>query len=138
MKVDKTSEEYAKRYELGQFFTSEDLVKNIIDVFDVTLDKKSLLEPSCGFGSFVNTIHQINPSVDITAVDIDEKVKKYYISSSIKFICDDFLAHKFNKKFDIVIGNPPFNLKTKFHYYDTTEGFIIKSLELLKPNGKLL
>lgn len=137
MKVDKTSKEYAKRYELGQFFTSDDLVKKIIEVFGVTFDEKSLLEPSCGAGSFVNTIRELNDNVEITAVDVDEKVKKHYDSTSVNFICDDFLAHKFGKKFDIIIGNPPFNLKTKFNYYDTTEGFIIKSLELLKPDGNL-
>ena len=137
MKADKTSKEYVKRYELGQFFTSESLVKKIIKVFDVAFEHKSVLEPSCGEGSFVNMIRRFAPSAEITAVDIDENVRNNYRSSDVKFVCDDFLMHTFNEKFDIVIGNPPFNLKTRSDYCDTTEGFIIKGLELLKPEGNL-
>lgn len=138
MKVNKNSQEYELRYELGQFYTSDDLVDKIIKLFNIDFSEKAVLEPSCGSGAFVHAIQRNFKNVKMTAVDIDPTVEKEYDKAETEFICDDFLGHKFDKKFDVVIGNPPFNLKTKHNYYDTTEGFIVKSLELLAPNGDML
>lgn len=138
MKVNKSSQEYGQRYELGQFYTSDNLVCKIMELFDIDFAEKTVLEPSCGSGAFVHAIQENFKNVKMTAIDIDPAVEKNYNKTKTDFICDDFLGHKFDKKFDIVIGNPPFNLKTKYNYYDTTEGFIIKSLELLVPNGDML
>ncbi len=138
MKIDKSSQEYEHRYVLGKFYTCDNLVCKIINLFNIDFTKKAVLEPSCGSGAFVNAIQENFNGVKITAIDIDPTVKSNYDKTDIEFICDDFLGHKFDEKFDVVIGNPPFNLKTQYNYYDTTEGFIVKSLELLVPDGDML
>ena len=35
MRVNKSSQEYEQRYELGQFYTSDHLVCKIIELFDI-------------------------------------------------------------------------------------------------------
>ena len=136
----KTTKEYLSKYAKGQFFTDIALVEQIIKNFKIDLNNKKIIEPSCGDCSFVKYIYQNSANSSITAVDIDE----YYISKNkhiykkASFLCADFLKAEFNDKFDIVIGNPPFNLKTSSNYKDSTEGFLLKGLSLLKPNGRLV
>ena len=135
----KLSNEYKNRRKLGQFFTSDKLVSYITKIFKIDFCNKSILEPSFGGCSFIKYMVENSENSHITAVDIDKDlcVKYSNIYKNVKFICNDFLAYETNDKFDIVIGNPPFNLKTPFNYYDTTEGFMKKSLTMLKPDGCL-
>lgn len=135
----KLTTEYKKRRKLGQFFTSEILVDYITKIFQINFSDKEILEPSFGGCSFIKYIKENSKNNHITAIDIDKKLCAKYSGEfeDIDFICKDFLSYETNKKFDIAIGNPPFNLKTKYNYYDSTEGFLIKSLKMLKPSGYL-
>lgn len=135
----KLTNEYKKRYKLGQFFTSDKLVSYISNVFDIDYNNKKILEPSFGGCSFIKYIVEHSDASEVTAVDIDKKLCEQYskIYKNIKFICKDFLGFESKELYDIIIGNPPFNLKTKYNYIDTTEGFLKKSLMMLKPNGTL-
>lgn len=63
----------------------------------------SVLDVGCGFGDF----SMYSNAADYTGIDqsqefIDEAQRKYPTKT---FICDDFLTHRFNNKFDYVIGN---------------------------------
>lgn len=137
--IKKQSKEYKKRHKMGQFFTSDKLVDFITNTFKINFNHKSVLEPSFGGCSFVKYIVEHSNNVKLTAIDIDNQLCEKYskIYKNTNFICQDFLGYQNKELFDIVIGNPPFNLKTKYHYYDTTEGFLKRSLEMLKPNGYL-
>ena len=135
----KQTKEYKQRYRLGQFFTSENLVEYITDTFGIDYSNKYILEPSFGGCAFINYIVNNSINSHITAVDIDSSLCEKYskIYEEVEFVCQDFLSVDTSEKYDIVIGNPPFNLKTKYDYYDTTEGFLKKSLSMLKPEGCL-
>ena len=89
---------------------------------DIDKDVIHILEPSVGIGNFIPFIikkYASAKSIIIDVVDIDSdviSVLKYIISKftfsdsvTINFINDDFLLHGFNKRYDLVIGNPPFN-----------------------------
>ena len=89
---------------------------------DIDKDVVRILEPSVGTGNFVPFIikkYAAVKSIIIDVVEIDPdviSVLKYIISKfrlpanvTINFITDDFLLHKFNERYDLVIGNPPFN-----------------------------
>ena len=80
---------------------------------------KSILEPSCGDGVFIDSIHQFCDSGAVpptTAIEIDssesEKVKHRYSGSTDTIvICQDFLNYyrnNHNKRFDLILGNPPY------------------------------
>ena len=143
----------------------------------------SVLEPSCGDGAFVLPIVEAmiaeNPNWDddsldgfLLAFDVSEKsilhVKREVAARldsagcpkdvvkrllSCWFRCEDFLLHDFQKRFDVVIGNPPYirfdNIapekqrayKARYDTFsercDIYVPFFERSLSLLSPRGVL-
>ena len=113
----------ADREQTAAYYTRQDIcfsmVANLPDA--KKFQTLSILEPSIGVGNFLPTLiakYASVPCVNIDVVDINphtmdllkEMTIKMNIPSNIhiKFICDDFLLHQFNKTYDIVIGNPPY------------------------------
>ncbi|MDY4997342.1 MAG: N-6 DNA methylase [Bacilli bacterium] len=133
----KQNSEYKERKSVGQFFTEASLVSDIKDTFNLDFNGKEIIEPSCGEGVFIKEILKYDVKM-ITGIDIDKKVlKKINIDDDrLSLLNKDFLIDDFNKV-DMIIGNPPFNLPTK-NYLDSTEGFLMKSIDLLKDNGELI
>ena len=113
----------AKREHNAAFFTDKSILNEIMKYLpDIDKDIIHILEPSVGTGNFIPFVikkYAAAKSIIIDVVDIDSdviSVLKYIISKfnlpanvTINFINDDFLLHKFNTKYDLVIGNPPFN-----------------------------
>lgn len=113
----------AKREHNAAFFTDKSILNEIMKYLpDIDKDVIHILEPSVGIGNFIPFIikkYASAKSIIIDVVDIDSdviSVLKYIISKftfsdsvTINFINDDFLLHGFNKRYDLVIGNPPFN-----------------------------
>jgi adenine-specific DNA-methyltransferase len=62
-----------------------------------------ILEPSAGEGIFLNSLDKLN-NLQITAVEIDEDLEN---KSNHIIIYQDFFDFPV-KKFDVVIGNPPY------------------------------
>jgi hypothetical protein len=57
-----------------------------------------------------------------------------------KFICSEFLKIDKNMKFDVIVGNPPYQTKSEVSNTKTQalwHKFVTKSVELLKPEGYL-
>ena len=86
----------------------------------------NILEPSVGVGNFLPTLIEKYgevQDVNIDVVDIDKNsisilkalLKKLSVPENvhIHFIVADSLQYNFKKKYDIVIGNPPFMKLTK-------------------------
>ena len=147
----------------GGFYTPEPITDFILKwAFNGSKDQ-DVLEPSCGDGVFLESIKNNKfPYRSITAVELDkqeaEKSKKLNLRST-EIINDDF--HKFcnnsEKKFDIVVGNPPY---IRYQYFDKEQqeeagkifnrvnlkyskltnawvSFVIGSSLLLRENGKI-
>jgi len=78
------------------------------------IENKKILEPSCGNGNFLRLMNSKN----IDCYDIDEeainKAKESYPYAL--FFNKDFLKTKIDKKYDIIIGNPPY---IRIHDLDT-------------------
>lgn len=110
-----------KRTDNAAFYTNKALITEMLKRLPDT-DKKEIhiLEPSAGVGNFIPLIIKRfeGKRITIDLVDIDKNsakifaalIKKYDIPSNvtINYIVDDFLLHKFEKKYDYIIGNPPF------------------------------
>ncbi len=88
---------------------------------DIEKDEIYILEPSVGVGNFLPFIYrkyEAVPKVHIDVCDIDENnlnilkllIAKQQIPKNvvISYVHDDFLLHKFDRKYDLVVGNPPF------------------------------
>ncbi len=107
-------EEYKKNN--GIFYTDVELANAIIDFLDIP-KTASIIDPSCGTGSFLHCLKQ-KDYTDITGCDFDLKtVKKCKELTRLESIfCMDTLGKsgqevlkKVKKtKFDYVIGNPPY------------------------------
>ena len=119
----------AQREHNAAYYTRQDIcysiVKHLPDAKSFT--ELNILEPSIGVGNFLPTLiskYSCVHSVNIDVVDIDsnsieilkELVTKIEIPNNIhiNYINADFLLYDFNKKkYDIVVGNPPYKKLTK-------------------------
>lgn len=113
----------SERDNTAAYYTRQDIcyaiVNNLPDARKFST--LSILEPSIGVGNFLPSLiekYASVPKVDIDVVDINPEsiqLLKEIISHislpdnfSIKFITADFLLYNFTRKYDIVIGNPPY------------------------------
>lgn len=138
----------------GIFFTPPSTVKIILKLLVKYMSKIiNILEPSCGSGEFLTELVKLD-NVNITGIeyhkDIYHKVinDKKLETENLKIYNNDFLTFTSNKKYDLIIGNPPYYVMKKNqvnpNYYQYFDGrpnifilFIIKSLNLLNPKGIL-
>lgn len=117
-----------KRENNSAYFTNKFIINEICKKLpDTDLEVVNILEPSVGVGNFLPILmrrYEDKKQVNIDICDIDNEaleivkilMEKIEISKNIniRFINDDFLLHKFNKKYFLIIGNPPFTkLKAK-------------------------
>lgn len=118
----------AERDNTAAYYTRQDVCFEMINTLPDANQFTSLtiLEPSIGVGNFLPSIvekYKDVSKVDIDVVDINptsvmllqELTKHLNIPDNftIHYITDDFLLHDFDKKYDIVIGNPPYMKITK-------------------------
>lgn len=132
----------------GIYFTPPETIQKNIEYLKPYMDNvKEILEPSCGSCEYIRAIHQ-KYHVNITGIEynntIYESIKHLYPN----LIHDDFIAHNFDKTFDLIIGNPPYfvvkknDIDKEYHkYFDGRPNifllFLIKSLKLLSKDGIL-
>lgn len=154
-----TNKDYLKQF--GQFFTlSPEILDKLLS--DIVLPNKAcILEPSVGTGTIILECMKYFKNFSLDAIEIDKSV---YIKTKLlfdervnttNFMNADFLKHNFNKKrYDLIIGNPPYFEITKENrtleviiknFKEILSGrtniyslFIYKCIKLLKPNGKLI
>jgi len=130
--------EAKKEIEQGQFFTPHNICKMIIDLIKPT--KTDLIaDLTCGMGNFFNYL-PIEQNIYGCELDIKAyKVAKYlYQDANIE--CQDIRYYEPNVKFDIVFGNPPFNLTWAINRdeYLSQLYYCIKAEQLLKSAGLMV
>lgn len=142
----------------GIFFTPGSIINkcinSVLSVSDINI--KTILEPSCGSCEFITKLNSVFKNVKITGVEknntIYDEIKNIKFDKKngniIELIQHDFLTLVIDKKYDLIIGNPPFFVMKKQNvdsqYYDMFEGrpniyiiFIIICLSKLNENGIL-
>jgi len=113
----------SQRAHMSAYYTSQDICYTVVkDMPEAdNYDTIRILEPSVGSGNFIPLImskYKTVQAVELDLIDIDAKVLdalKIILSSinipkniKINYICDDFITHVFDNKYDLIIGNPPF------------------------------
>lgn len=129
--------EYAqakREIENGQFLTPHSLCRDLVEMMHIKIDE-SVMEMCCGIGNFINWLP--NQSA-VTGFDIDAKavtVAKYlYPDADIK---RDYLEYfQPSQKYDVAIGNPPFNLTIAGELSQML--WLEKSADCLAPGGLLM
>lgn len=111
---------------IGQYFTENEMLRTVVK----SLIKNSpslVLEPSCGKG------HLLFKEYKYDCYEIDETLEIDSGDNNLK-LCD-FLAEPISKKYETIVGNPPyFRTKNGNLYID----FINKCVDLLDANGELV
>lgn len=139
--------------DLGQFFTPPFIADFMIGLSRTKNKGVTILEPAAGKGIFLKLLEE-RGFTNLTAYEIDNSLAN---ESKTQIIYESFVSAKINKKFDLVIGNPPYirwkNLNPKLKrelnssllwmkYFnslcDYLYIFILKSIELLNENGELI
>lgn len=141
--------------ENGIYFTPLTIIKRSVDrVLSLGLKIKKILEPSCGSCEFIRYIDKKLFNMDITGVefnkDIYKEIKDISFSgwNSIDLINRNYITERDDKKYDLIIGNPPFYVMKKADidkkYLEFVEGrpnifiiFILESLLKLNDDGVL-
>jgi hypothetical protein len=157
-------------YELTKNLTVDQIKKNGIyftpkSIIDITLDKikiimkknkiiiKDILEPCCGSGEFLFKLDECFEKKEIDAYEknsiIFEKTKDLILkNNNLKYENKDFFHIQENKKYDLIIGNPPYYVLSKsdvsekyFQYFDGRPNifilFLLDCLKKLNKNGLL-
>lgn len=119
----------ANRSENSAYYTSQDICYSLIEGLpDLKKNTIRILEPAAGVGNFIPLLIKKYNYVDklvIDVVDIDSvslkiaqiilnKFEQFSEKIEINYINMDFLEMEIEKKYDMIIGNPPYKvLKSK-------------------------
>lgn len=156
-----TNKDYLKQF--GQFFTlSPEILNNLTN--GLKLPKKAtILEPSAGTGAIILECMKHFKNFSLDAIEIDknvyDKTKDLFnhlpsrVGALPHLINADFLKFDFKeKRYDLIIGNPPYfeitkEIRTSIsqEFKEIISGrtniyslFIYKCIKLLKPKGQLV
>lgn len=104
----------------------------------VLIDDMNILEPSCGIGANFDLLQEIalkqNVKVNIDCVELDEINRTILEHKNIPIVHDDFLTYDTEKRYDLIVMNPPFNVSGDSIAWFT---HVRKAFDLLKPHGTI-
>ena len=126
--------EAKKEFEMGQFFTPHELCRSMVEVLSPT-SSEMVLDMCCGMGNFFNHLPNLHNSYGF---DIDGRAvtvaRHLYPEAHIEKC--DIQQYRPEQRFDVIIGNPPFNLK--FNCKLSQEYYMDKAYDVLNPAGFLM
>lgn len=122
----------SKRNEADFYATPLETVYTLLDNYEIIYPEDVILEPGAGSGNIIRALRERGYKNHIDAVEL--RVEEYCNLSNYadQVLIYDYLSPLINtngRKYDVIIGNPPYSL---------AQEFIDKSLELLAPGGRLI
>lgn len=107
--------------------------------------KLKILDPCCGNGNFHSYISQKTKLSNLWFNDINKtrlnNVRKIF-GNDVNIIQKDFLEFEDKEEYDLVVANPPYakftDGKRTAKNHNVSRDFIIKALNITKPNGYIL
>lgn len=123
----------SKKAKYGQFNTEKNecqfTINQIKKYFEI---KGTVLEPSFGSGNFVSELKKYK--VDIDCYEVDKNV--FHPIENTNSYLGDFLFTTFNKKYDFIIGNPPY-IELVYSFYNDEEKNELKSQYPSEKRGRV-
>lgn len=126
--------EAKKEIEMGQFFTPHELCRSMVEVLSPT-SSEMVLDMCCGMGNFFNHLPNLHNSYGF---DIDGRAVTVarHLYPEVHIEKCDIQQYRPEQRFDVIIGNPPFNLK--FDCKLSQEYYMDKAYDVLNPAGFLM
>lgn len=153
----------------GAYYTPYRVAEKMVEFFQDDPSIHTILEPSCGNGVFVETVQKKRllknggsmTAIEIEASEVKKAAQKASPSLDIRLLAMDFFqyyaANKDQKRFDLILGNPPY---IRYQYLkerqraemsqiltghgmkankliNTWVGFLVACVHLLSENGKI-
>lgn len=119
----------ATRNKADFYPTPPEVIHNYLNANPIAKLDCNILEPCAGSGNIV-TILKNRGYTNVDAVEIREEEKEFLENRADNVYIGDFLMMEgLANKYDVIITNPPYNL---------AQQFIEKSLDIVKPNGKVI
>lgn len=140
----------------GIYFTPIGIVNKTLQYLEPHMENvKKVLEPSCGSGEYINGLTSLYSALELDCIEFYKPIydsiksfEKTIIDSKISIYNEDYLTTTTieGKKYDLIIGNPPFYVMKKtdverkyWEYFDGRPNifilFILNSLEKLEEGG---
>ena len=123
-----------KEFEIGQFFTPHEVCKQMVELLNPDISD-TVLDMCCGMGNFFNHLPNQHNAF---GCDVDENAVTVarYLYPDTHIEKHDIRQYNPTQKFDMIVGNPPFNLDfngtlSQFYYCQ-------KASKVLKPAGLLM
>lgn len=133
----KAKEYYSERRALIPCF--DDFYGVTIDCIDFKGDNPKVLDLGAGTGILSQFLLEKYPNAEIVLIDLAEEMlkeaeKRFEGNDNISFICDDYIIHEFNTKFDIIISS------LSIHHLTGTEKKVLieKYYDLLNDGGNFV
>ncbi|MGV2885931.1 N-6 DNA methylase [Paenibacillus taichungensis] len=129
--------EAKKDIEQGQFFTPHSLCEFLVAAINPG-PQDLIADLTCGMGAFIN-----QAPVESNAYGNELDMKAYKVANHLypeaHIECSDIRLYEPGVRFDVVFGNPPFNLKWDYknERYLSQLFYCIRSFDLLQPAGFL-
>ena len=140
----------------GIYFTPIGIVNKSLQYLEPYMENvKKVLEPSCGSGEYINGLTSLYSDLELDCIEFYKPIydsiksfEKTTTDSKISIYNEDYLTSTTieGKKYDLIIGNPPFYVMKKtdverkyWEYFDGRPNifilFILNSLEKLEEGG---
>ncbi|HUN01235.1 MAG TPA: N-6 DNA methylase [Niabella sp.] len=122
-----------KEVEQGQFFTPPSLCRAIMEALQPQPDFL-IADLTCGTGNFFNYLPR-EQNIYGCELDSDAFAVCRYLYPQANLTNGDFLNYRPEAQFDLIVGNPPFNLRT--HLGSSQFAYIHQATGLLQYGGLL-
>ena len=126
-----------KKNLLGQVFTPHILAKFMVSLFKSDLkENNKILDPCIGPNTFLSYLDDINSSIQITGVELDESlisesIIEFYKKHDRQLILDSFFNLPLANKFDFIVQNPPYVRQELMMDGENSKLLALKSLSSL-------
>ena len=156
IKVTKSLSKSEKK-EFGIFITPRTIIQDLLNsVLKYSINSQTnitrILEPSCGTCEIINVCDSMYKDIEIDGIEFNntmfDSIKDLKFTNNVKLIKSDFMVYNTDKKYDLIVGNPPYFVCKKADipakYSEFCVGrpnifglFIIHSLSMLNNGGIL-
>lgn len=126
-----------KKNLLGQVFTPHILAKFMVSLFKSDIQQHhKILDPCIGPNTFLSYLDDIDSSIRITGVELDQSliseiIKAFYAKPSRELILDSFFNIPLSEKFDFIVQNPPYVRQELMMDGENSKSLALRSLSPL-------